>query len=134
MKALSHLIEGLAIKEILGGTTVLINSLQFDSREVGLQDCYIAQKGTQVDGHDFIGQAINQGANTIVCEKSPKTKDPKVTYVVVDSSSEALGVMASNYYDTPSHKLKLIGVTGTNGKTTTVSLLYNLFRKKIYTN
>ncbi len=129
MKALSHLIEGVAIKEILGGTTVLINSLQFDSRDVGLQDCYIAQKGTQVDGHDFIEQAIKQGANTIVCVEVPKIKDPKVTYVVVDSSSETLGIMASNFYDTPSHKLNLIGVTGTNGKTTTVTILYSLFRK-----
>lgn len=88
---------------------------------------YIAQKGTQSDGHQFISSAIEKGATVIVCENLPENYNQNITWVVVENSSVALGLIASSFYDHPSEKLKLVGITGTNGKTTTVTLLHNLF-------
>jgi|TARA_B100002003_G_scaffold237090_1_gene253776 UDP-N-acetylmuramoyl-L-alanyl-D-glutamate--2,6-diaminopimelate ligase len=93
---------------------------------------FVAIVGTQVDGHDFIQKSIDKGAVAIVCNAMPSEVNPKITYVVVSNTSEALGYIASNYYDDPSSKLKVIGVTGTNGKTTIVTLLYNLFTELGY--
>lgn len=105
-----------------------IKGICFDSREVEEGFLFVAQKGTIVDGHEFIKKAIDKGAKYIVCEKIPEqVKDSNVKFFIVKDSSEALGYIASEFYDNPSRKLKVVGITGTNGKTTTVTLLHNLF-------
>ena len=128
MKLLKDLTYGINIKEIKGSTNVAVDQLAFDSRKVVKFTLFVAVKGTQVDGHEYIEAAISSGAVCVVCQKIPKKIHKEVTYIVVQNSAKALGVLASNYYDNPSEKLKLIGVTGTNGKTTSVTLLFNLFR------
>ncbi len=104
-----------------------VKGLTFDSRQVREGFAFVAVEGTTSDGHDFIDKAIGAGATTVVCERLPEITNESVTYVTVRSSGHALGVMASNFYGNPSAGLKLVGVTGTNGKTTTVTLLYQLF-------
>jgi UDP-N-acetylmuramoyl-L-alanyl-D-glutamate--2,6-diaminopimelate ligase len=104
-----------------------IKGISFDSRKVEPAFVFVAVTGTLSDGHVFIEKAIDSGARAIVCEKLPETVKEGVTYVTVKNSAQALGIMASNFYDNPSEQLKLVGVTGTNGKTTTVTLLYQLF-------
>jgi len=110
-----------------GDMTSIVKGICSDSRKVKEGFAFIAVKGTLSDGHEFIEKAITSGASVIVCEKMPGTIQDNVTYVTVKDSAFALGVIASNFYGTPSEKLKLVGVTGTNGKTTTVTLLYKLF-------
>ena len=105
-----------------------ICGLCFDSRQVEPGCCFVAQRGTRVDGHNYIDTAIKKGAVAVVCCELPHHLNPSVAYVQVDNSDIALGIMADNFYDHPSRKLKLIGITGTNGKTTTVTLLHRLFR------
>ena len=109
-----------------------IHQLVFDSRKIEKNDVFVAQKGVQVDGHLFIDKAINSGAIAIICEDFPETKIEGVTYVQVENASIALAIMAANFYDNPSSKFPLVGVTGTNGKTTIASLLYQLFKKAGY--
>jgi len=104
--------------------------MSFDSRKVQKGGLYIAQKGVQVDGHAFIPQALERGAKAIVCEKLPEKRKRSVVYVLVENTSKALGIIASNFYDNPSEKLKLIGITGTNGKTSIATMLYELFSKE----
>ena len=104
-----------------------IKDIEFDSRKVQKETLFVAQKGVVFDGHDFIFNAIDQGAVAIICEKLPEKCVTGIVYVVVSSASEALGLVAANFYDNPSKNLKLIGVTGTNGKTTVASLLFELF-------
>jgi UDP-N-acetylmuramoyl-L-alanyl-D-glutamate--2,6-diaminopimelate ligase len=106
---------------------VEVSSIFFDSRKGKPQSMFIAIKGLQSDGHQFIGQAINLGATVIVCEKLPEDISERVTYVTVKNSAHSLGIIASNFYGNPSAKLKLVGVTGTNGKTTVATLLYKLY-------
>ena len=113
--------------EILGEKDVDIFDIAFDSRKVEQGSMFFAVRGTQVDGHDYIGKAIEQGAVAVVCEKLPKTKTEGVTYIQVTNSAYVLGVAASNFFGNPSEKLRLVGVTGTNGKTTIATLLYRLF-------
>ena len=117
------------LMEFLGDKDLDILDITFDSRKVKPGTLFFAVKGTQVDGHDYIDKAIEQGATAIVGEKMPKKTDENVTYVKVDNSAYVLGVGASNFFGNPSEKLKLVGVTGTNGKTTIATLLYNMFRK-----
>ncbi len=109
-----------------------ISSVTFDSRTVKKDSLFVATVGTTSDGHLFIDKAIENGAIAIVCEIMPENKNANVTYVKVANSSYALGIIACNYFDNPSEKIKLVGVTGTNGKTTTVTLLFNLFRSLGY--
>jgi len=112
---------------------VEVENICFDSREVKSNYMFIANKGYNVDGHDYIDEAIKQGASVVLCEHKPENLVKDIKYVVTPDSSLGLGIVASNFYDNPSEKLKLVGVTGTNGKTTTVTLLYemvNLFGKK----
>lgn len=125
---LQELLYGVAIKSLVGRPNVEITDLAFDSRAVKNNSLFFAITGTVVDGHNYIDQTIKAGANVIICEHIPSNLLADVTYVVVESSSLALGVVASNFYGNPSSKLKLVGVTGTNGKTTIATLLFQLFR------
>lgn len=127
MKTLQEILYKVPIEGVSGNTGLLISDVVFDSRRVSNQALYVAQKGTHVDGHDFIDQAIEKGAHAIVCEELPKVCHSHCTYIVVLNASKALGIIASNYYDNPSNKLQLVGVTGTNGKTSVSTLLFRLF-------
>ena len=118
--------------EIVGEKDVDVVDITFDSRKVNKGTLFFAVKGTQVDGHDYIEGAIEKGATVIVCEKLPRKKAENVTYVKVDNSAYVLGVGASNFFGNPSEQLKLVGVTGTNGKTTIATLLYRLFTEAGY--
>jgi UDP-N-acetylmuramoyl-L-alanyl-D-glutamate--2,6-diaminopimelate ligase len=128
MKLLSDVLYKARIEEVKGDTSRLVSSVCFDSREAKKDCVFIATRGTSIDGHSFITKAIKNGAIVIVCEDLPNEVDQIITYVKVKDSSCALGTIASNFYNNPSEKLKLVGVTGTNGKTTIVTLLYLLFR------
>ena len=132
MKELALLLKHIGKYEIIGCDNRIISSVEFDSRKIkpedkGTSPLYLAQRGTQVDGHLFIKQAIEKGASTIICEEFPNEINPEITYIKVPDSSIALGKTASAFYDNPSTMLKLVGITGTNGKTTTVTLLHRLF-------
>lgn len=129
MKNLKDILYGVSILEVVGDTSIEVAGIAFDSRKVIKGFCYTAKVGTQVDGHSFIGKAIEDGAVAVLCEKLPEAFVEGVTYIRVANSAEALGIMASNFYDNPSSKLKLVGITGTNGKTTSVTLLHQLFTK-----
>ena len=129
---LSALLSSCKILELVGNTEQDITGICFDSRKVSASSMFIATVGTVADGHQFITSAIEKGASVIVCEKLPKKLDATVTYVVVDNSSRAMGLIAAAYYQHPSKKLKLVGVTGTNGKTTVATLLSNLFQELGY--
>lgn len=128
MRLLTDILYKAGLEEIVGTTNVAVSSLTFDSRKVKKDSLFIAIRGTASDGHAFIDKAIESGALAILCEEIPENKNEHVTYVRVRDTHYALGIIASNFYDNPSQKLKLVGVTGTNGKTTTVTLLYNLFK------
>ena len=119
--------------EIVGNKDLEIGKLSFDSRTVEQGTLFFAVRGTQVDGHNYIGKAIEKGAVAIVCETLPETLNDAVTYIQVENSAYVLGVSASNFYGNPSRQLKLTGVTGTNGKTTIATLLYRLFTDAGYT-
>ena len=128
MKLLKDIVYGVSIREIKGNTNIAIDNISFDSRKVNGLSLFVAVNGTSVDGHNFINKAEQNGACAIICENLPKELTKSITYIKVPNSSEALSIVASNFYDNPSENLKLIGVTGTNGKTTSASLLYDLFR------
>lgn len=127
MKLLKDILYKVTIEKVIGNTTVAFRNLVFDSRKVGLDDVFIAIRGFQSDGHAFIKMATDKGAICVICESLPELIVNGIIYVQVENSQRALAQMASNYYDNPSEQLKLIGVTGTNGKTTITSLLYDLF-------
>ena len=127
MKLLREILYKVEINSVIGNTSLSINKIEFDSRLISDGDMYIAITGVNVDGHSFISQAIQNGANCIVCEKTPDIKTDGVVYVNVKSSRKALAIISSNYFDNPSSKLNLIGVTGTNGKTTIATLLFDLY-------
>lgn len=125
---LKDLIAGVDCKEVRGTTEMAVGSVHFDSRKVGHGDLFVAQRGVSADGHAYIGKAIEAGAVAVVCEELPEELDVRVCYIVVGDSSAALGKIASCYYGEPSRQMILVGVTGTNGKTTTATLLYELVR------
>lgn len=125
---LQDLLYGVTIKELVGKTDREINALNFDSRKVGKDDVFFAIVGTLADGHQFIGQTIQQGAAVIICENLPEIQDFTITYIKVENTSVALGIIAGNYFGNPSADLKLIGITGTNGKTTIATILFKLFK------
>lgn len=132
MKLLKDILYGVHLTAVSGTTSCDIASVRFDSREVQKGDAFVAIKGTLTDGHNYIDAVVAAGARAIVCEQLPTNIVDGVTYVEVENGNQALALMASNYYDTPSKNLKLVGVTGTNGKTTVSSLLYQLFKKAGY--
>ncbi len=132
MKLLKDILYGVSLRAVSGSTNVMVNTVQFDSRKVEMDDVFIAIRGTITDGHKYIEKAINLGAKAIVCEELPKQLINEITYVEVDNGNRALAIVAANFYDNPSKNLKLVGITGTNGKTTVSSLLYQLFKKAGY--
>lgn len=127
MKTLSDILYKIHTTALSGNTDINVSDVQIDSRKVQKGSLFVAVKGVAVDGHEFISKAIEQGAAAIVCEHIPSLLNPDVTYVQTNDSAEAAGLAAHNFYEQPSDKLKLIGVTGTNGKTTIATLLYKLF-------
>ena len=132
MKNLKDILNKVSVNKVSGLTDIEINNIQFDSRLVQKNDVFVAQKGVTVDGHQYIEKSIKLGASVVVCEDVPLDKKTGVTYVQVSDSNVALAIMAANFYDNPSEKLQLVGVTGTNGKTTIATLLYQLFKKAGY--
>lgn len=126
-KLLKDILYKTGIEELVGNTSIAIAKVCFDSREVEEESVFVAVAGTNVDGHQFIEKTIQQGAVAIICEELPEKLHEGITYVKVKSSAAALGIIAANFYDNPSNELTLVGVTGTNGKTTTATLLHQLF-------
>ena len=129
---LKDILYGVGLTAVSGSTNVMVNAIQFDSRNVLMDDVFVAIRGLVSDGHDYIEKAVNSGAKAIICEKLPEQTVNEITYVEVRNGNSALAIMASNFYENPSKNLKLVGVTGTNGKTTVSSLLYQLFKKAGY--
>jgi len=129
---LKDILYKVRIEAVDGNTFQPFTNIHFDSRNVGLNDVFVAIRGTASDGHDYIKNAVDQGAIAIVCEEFPDLKINGITYIKVNDTREALAYMASNFYDNPSSKLKLVGITGTNGKTTVTSLLFQLFQNLGY--
>lgn len=129
---LNELLKNIKPVAVIGEQSFDIKGVNIDSRKIAEGHLFIAMKGTQVDGHRFIPKAIEQGAKAILCEDMPEMKVEGVTYVKVESTEDAAGKVATLFYGDPSKKLKLVGVTGTNGKTTVATLLYNMFRKMGY--
>jgi UDP-N-acetylmuramoyl-L-alanyl-D-glutamate--2,6-diaminopimelate ligase len=127
MKLLKDILYKCSIDEMAGNTHLAIEKITFDSRAIVKHTLFIAIKGTLSDGHEYIDKAIELGANAIICEELPAQLNEDVTYIKVKNSAETLGIVASNFFDNPSSDLKLIGITGTNGKTTVASLLHQLF-------
>ena len=126
---LNELLKNITPIRIIGNDDVEITGVNIDSRRIKTGHLFVAMKGTQVDGHQFIGKAIELGAISVLCEDLPEVLQEGITYIQVESTEDAVGKVATLFYGDPSHKLKLVGVTGTNGKTTIATLLYNMFRK-----
>jgi len=129
---LSEILYKISLQAVSGKTDIEINSIIFDSRQVQEGSLFVAIGGTQVDGHQFIGKAIELGASAILCEHLPESLNEEITYIQVENSARAMGFAAANFYQHPSKKLKLVGVTGTNGKTSIATLLFRLFRRLGY--
>jgi UDP-N-acetylmuramoyl-L-alanyl-D-glutamate--2,6-diaminopimelate ligase len=132
MKLLKDILYKAGIIEVIESTNVAITAITFDSRKVEKDSMFIAIRGTQSDGHNYIADTIAKGAIAILCEEFPDQINEKVTYIKVKDTSLAMGIIAANFYDNPSESIKLVGITGTNGKTTTATLLFTLFRKLGY--
>ena len=126
---LSELLKNVEVLNALGDTDIEISGVNIDSRRIEAGHLFVAIPGTQTDGHKFIPKAVEQGAVAVLCEYFPNRREPGVTYIAVESTEDCVGEVATQFYGDPSRHLKLVGVTGTNGKTTIATLLYNMFRK-----
>ena len=133
MKLLQDILFGVSLREVVGSTQLSIKDIQIDSRKVQEGSVFVAIRGIQADGHEFIATAIQKGAIAIVCEKLPHSLQEGVVFIVVSNAQESVAVMAHHFYDNPSTQIKLVGVTGTNGKTTVATLLFKLFKGLGYT-
>jgi len=133
MIQLQNILFGVSLRQVIGSTEQWICAIQIDSRQVTKGTVFVAIKGLKVDGHHFIETAISKGASVIICEVMPTTLVENITYIAVANTQEAVAIMAHQFYDTPSQKIKLIGITGTNGKTTVATLLFKLFKGLGYT-
>ena len=129
---LSQILYTIPLRTVSGKTDINIEQIEFDSRQVKANSLFVAIPGTQVDGHLFIEKAISLGAIAVLCERLPEIIEPNITYLQVENAAMSMGLCAANFYQHPSKKLGLIGVTGTNGKTSIATLLFNLFRKLGY--
>ena len=129
---LKELINNISPLKVTGSVDKEITGVDIDSRRVGQGHLFIAMRGTQTDGHAYIGKAVGQGAAAVLCEDMPEDAAEGVTYVQVKSTEDVAGQVATTFYGDPSRKLRLVGVTGTNGKTTIATLLYNMFRRLGY--
>ena len=128
---LKELLRGVTYTELKGSAEIEISGLTYDSRTASADSCFFAVSGTVVDGHNFIAKAVEGGASAVVCERIPEEVAAlDCTFVVVEDSNLAMGVIASNFYGNPSQELKVVGVTGTNGKTTIATLLYDLVQSR----
>jgi len=132
MILLKDILYRVGLNAVVGNTSCVVNRIAFNSRAIGKGDVFVAIVGHVADGHKYINAAIQQGATAVVCQVMPENLEPGVTYVQVDRSDKALAIMAANYYNDPSKNLKLVGITGTNGKTTIATLLYQLFKKATF--
>ena len=132
MKNLKDILYKVHIEAVHGATDIAISKIEFDSRKIELNDVFVAIRGTLSDGHDYIEKALSLGAVAVICEEFPSVIVNGVTYIKVKDSNEALAFLAANFYENPSENIRLVGVTGTNGKTTIASLLYQLFKKAGY--
>ena len=127
MKLLKDILYKVRLEELIGQTNIAVDNIQHDSRLLTKQSLFVALKGRSFDGHAFIAQAIEKGAIVIVCEVLPEKIEQNITYVRVQNAWEALSTIAANFYGNPSEKMKIIGVTGTNGKTSIATMGYKLF-------
>ena len=132
MIALKDILYKATLNAVVGSTSINVHAVNFDSRKIEMNHLFVAIRGLVADGHDYIDTAIKKGATSVVCEMMPEKLVDGVTYIEVDNTSKALAIIASNFYKNPSENLRLVGVTGTNGKTTVTSLLYQLFKKAGY--
>jgi UDP-N-acetylmuramoyl-L-alanyl-D-glutamate--2,6-diaminopimelate ligase len=132
MPTLIQLLENVSVQEVIGNTSLYIKDICLDSKEAVANSLFVAISGSKVDGHQYISDAIAKGSTAIICEKNPESIASDVTYIYVKNASQAIGIIASNFYGNPSKKIQLVAVTGTSGKTSTVSLLYGLFRQLGY--
>jgi UDP-N-acetylmuramoyl-L-alanyl-D-glutamate--2,6-diaminopimelate ligase len=126
---LKEIINAIRVIEMTGHDDLNITGIEIDSRKIESGYLFVAVKGTQTDGHAYIDKAIEKGASAIVCETIPENLREDITYIKVEDTEDCIGKLATNFYGNPTSKLELIGVTGTNGKTTIATLLYNMFRK-----
>lgn len=131
-KLVRDIVYGISLQKVIGSTEMTVEALTLDSRNAGAGSLFFAVSGTRFDGHDFIAKVVEQGCKAIIAEKEVAVPEG-VTLIVTDNSHKAAGIVASNFYGEPSRQLKLVGITGTNGKTTTTTLLYNLFMQLGYT-
>ena len=132
MKKIAEILRGLKVKQIIGDDACEIAQIVFDSRKAAPNCLFVAVKGTQVDGHSYIQKVIDSGAIAVICEVLPTNLPENVTFIVVENAAETLGLAAANFYDNPTEKFKVVGITGTNGKTSTATLLYDLFSNMGY--
>ena len=132
MKQLKDILYKVGIEAVHGATDITISKIEFDSRKVELNDVFVAIRGTVSDGHEYIEKALSLGAVAVICEEFPNVIVNGVTYIKVKDSNEALAFLSANYYNNPSENIRLVGITGTNGKTTIASLLYQLFKRAGY--
>ena len=132
MKKIAKILRGLKVKQIIGDDAREVAQIIFDSRKAAPNCLFVAVKGTQVDGHSYIQKVIENGAIAVICENLPTHLPENVTFIVVENAAETLGLAAANFYDNPTEKFKVVGITGTNGKTSTATLLYDLFSNMGY--
>jgi len=132
MRSIEDILNGISVISITGDTSKTVSSIEFDSRKVIAGTLFVAVKGYNTDGHNFIDQAVSSGASAVICEVIPYDLSGDICLIRVPDSARALGEAASNFYSNPSRQLKLVGITGTNGKTTIATLLYKMFRELGY--